>query len=110
MPPRTSDGWRSTLDVSEHLFDTGRVGYVEPKPHWEAGRQAILNDRGARKPAHTFDLPVPVVARVVWAEDGEEYIETEAAGWTGRDVYVRLPDSRHRLTSVWLDASDVKRR
>jgi hypothetical protein len=54
--------------------------------------------------------PVPVVARIVWEEDGEEYLETVAAGWSGRLVYVRMPDRRYRLKSVWLDAADVTRR
>jgi hypothetical protein len=53
---------------------------------------------------------VPVVARIVWEEDGEEYLETVAAGWSGRLVYVRMPDRRYRLKSVWLDAADVTRR
>jgi hypothetical protein len=52
---------------------------------------------------------VPVVVRIVWEQDGEEHIETEALGWTGQAVYVRLPDPRYRFTAVWLDASDVKR-
>jgi hypothetical protein len=29
-------------------------------------------------------------ARVVWAEDGEEWIDTVAFGWTGRNVHVHL--------------------
>jgi hypothetical protein len=82
---------------------------VHRLPGWSPG-QKILNDTGAREPEHTFRQPVPIKARIVWAEDGEEYIETVAAGWTGRDVYVRLPDRRYRFTSVWLDADDVKRR
>jgi hypothetical protein len=45
----------------------------------------------------------------VWADDGEQFIETVAAGWSGQNVYVRLPDRRYRLTSVWLDAADVTR-
>ena len=52
---------------------------------------------------------MPIVARIVWADDGEEHIETEALGWSNGDAYVRLPDSRWRFTAVWLDASDVKR-
>jgi hypothetical protein len=36
--------------------------------------------------------------------------ETEAAGWSGRLVYVRVPDTRYGLTSVWLGAADVTRR
>jgi hypothetical protein len=46
---------------------------------------------------------VPIIARIVWEEDGEEHIDTEAAGWSPQLVYVRLPDRRYRLTSVWLD-------
>jgi hypothetical protein len=53
---------------------------------------------------------VPIAARVVWELDGEEHIETVAAGWSGHLVYVRLPDIRYRRTSVWLDAADAKRR
>ena len=50
-----------------------------PQPSWTPG-QAILNDTGARMPEHTLDPPVPVTARIVWEDDGEEYIETEAGG------------------------------
>jgi hypothetical protein len=46
----------------------------------------------------------------VWEEDGEEHLDTVAAGWSGRYVYVRVPDRRYRLTSVWLNAADAKRR
>jgi hypothetical protein len=57
----------------------------------------------------SFKTPVPVVVRIVWENDGEEHMETEALGWTDRSVYVRLPDSRWRFTSVWLRAEDVRR-
>ena len=60
-------------------------------------------------PQHTFKTPLPAVARIEWAEDGVEQLETEALGWTGRRAYVRLPDSRWPYTSIWLDASDVRR-
>jgi hypothetical protein len=42
-------------------------------------------------------------------QDGEEHIDTIALGWTGSDVYVRMPDTRYRLNAVWLAASDVER-
>ena len=64
--------------------------------------------RGADARAH-IQTPVPVVVRIEWADDGVEQFETEALGWTDRRVYVRLPDSRWRFTSAWLDASDVTR-
>jgi hypothetical protein len=45
-------------------------------------------------PEHTFRQPVPIVARIVWEQDGEEQFETVALGWTGRNVYVRVTDPR----------------
>ena len=54
--------------------------------------QATLNDTGARRPQHTFHQPVPITARIVWEDDGEEHIETVALGWTRHNVYVRMPD------------------
>jgi hypothetical protein len=78
------------LDTSEHVFDTGGVGEpVHRQPGWSPG-QRILNDTGARQPEHTFHRPVPIVARVIWEDDGEEHLETVALGWAGRDVYVRM--------------------
>jgi hypothetical protein len=47
---------------------------------------------------------------VVWADDGAEHIDTVALGWTGREVYVRMPDRRYQFTAVWLAAADVTRR
>jgi hypothetical protein len=76
---------------------------------WSPG-QRILNDTGARMPTRRLYPPVPVTARIVWEDDGGEFIETEAAGWSGQLVYIRVPDARYRLTSVWLNAADVTRR
>jgi hypothetical protein len=53
---------------------------------WEAHRRLqasmahspgrrILNDAGAREPEHRLDPPVPVTARIVWEDDGEEHIK-----------------------------------
>jgi hypothetical protein len=47
---------------------------------------------------------------VHWADDGEEFLETVALGWTGKNVYVRMSDTRYQLRAVWLDAADVTRR
>ena len=68
-------------------------------------RQAILNALTAQMPRHTFSSPVPVVVRIVWERDGEEYIQTVALAWTGRDGYVRMPDRRYRFTACWLRAT-----
>jgi hypothetical protein len=94
------NGDDNILPSCEHLFDTGRVEYVNPPPPWEAGRQGILNALGAQVPQHTFGQPVPVVVRIVWEHDGEEHLETVALGWTGQHAYIRLPDPRYRLTAV----------
>jgi hypothetical protein len=82
---------------------------VRQQVGWSPG-QAILNDTGAREPEHTFYQPVPITARIAWADDGEEQVETVALGWAGRDVYVRMNDTRYQLRTVWLDAADVARR
>jgi hypothetical protein len=58
-----------------------------------AGHQTILNSTGPREPEHTFGQPVPI-ARVVWEDDGEEYVDTVALGWTGCNVYVRMVGPR----------------
>ncbi|MET0916527.1 MAG: hypothetical protein ABWY81_10060 [Jiangellaceae bacterium] len=81
----------------------------QPSTPWDA--QPITNDVGARVPEHTLSPPVPIVARVVWAVDGEEHIDTTLAlGWTGQAVYVRLADPRCRSNAIWLDGADVQRR
>jgi hypothetical protein len=76
---------------------------------WSAG-QVIVNAIEAKVPTHRLEPPVPISARVLWDRDGEEWIETEALGWTGGEVYVRMSDPRYRLRAVWLDAADVRRR
>jgi hypothetical protein len=83
---------------------------VEPlQVGWSPG-QKILNSTGARVPEHRLEPPVPIVARIVWEDDGEEQCETTALGWAGRDVYVRVTDPRYRFSATWLDAADVRRR
>ena len=43
---------------------------------WWAGRQRILNSRGVPGRFTTASAPVPVVVRLVWADDGEERVTT----------------------------------
>ena len=80
----------------------------QPEKPWDA--QPISNDVGARVPEHTLSPPVPIVARVVWAVDGEEHIDTVALGWTGQAVYVCIADARCRTNAICLDGADVRRR
>jgi hypothetical protein len=97
--------------LCEHLFDNAWVAAFMPAQQhgWSPG-QVIVNDTGAKEPRHRLEPPVPITARILWDRDGEEWIETVALGWTGREVYLRMSDPRYRLRAVWLDASDVRRR
>jgi hypothetical protein len=81
---------------------------VEPlQVGWSPGR-AILNDVGARQPDHRCD--VPVRARIVWADTGEEWLETTALGWSGDLVIVSTWRTGHGFNACWLRAEDVQRR
>lgn len=52
----------------------------------------------------------PVRARIVWAEDGEEWIEARATRWTRLHVFVEWRDRRLAgAIGVWLVAADVVR-
>jgi hypothetical protein len=75
---------------------------------WDS--QPITNGLQARVPEHTPSPPVPIVATIRWAVDGEEHINTEALGWTGQAVYLRRVDRRCQTDAIWLDGADVKRR
>lgn len=81
-------------------------------PGWRPGRK-IRNDQGARPPRHRLRRPVPVRARITWADTGEEvWIDTVAVGWSGRLVKVDTTPIRpdYDVLYVWLDVSDVERR
>jgi hypothetical protein len=103
-------GRRSQPETLEHQ------AWTRPRPTIATGVDGPVNrpgdpeSTGAREPEHTFRNPVPIVARIVWADDGAEHVDTVALGWTGREVYVRLPDRRYQFTAVWLAAADVTRR
>ncbi|MGH3117457.1 MAG: hypothetical protein ACRDQ2_10190 [Gaiellales bacterium] len=54
--------------------------------------------------------PIPVRARVVWAGDGEEWVDGTARRWTANAVFVGLSDERLRAIGVWLRPEDLRRR
>jgi hypothetical protein len=80
----------------------------QPSTPWDS--QEITNGLEVREPDHTLSPPVPIVATIRWAVDGEEHIDTEAVGWTGQAVYVRVADPRCRTNAIWLDGADVQPR
>lgn len=54
--------------------------------------------------------PIPVTVRIVWARDGEEYLQGQATRWDAEHVYVRISDDRCQSNGVWLKPIDVYRR
>ncbi len=59
---------------------------------------------------HDVAHPIPVTARIVWEDAGEEHVDTVAVEWTPELVRVWLDDRRWMLKAVWLPAQDVRRR
>ena len=65
----------------------------------------------SHRPEHSLWPHVPILARVVWADTGEEeWLESEAMGWTGDLVYVNMWHTRYSANACWLRAADVRRR
>lgn len=59
--------------------------------------------------------PVPVRARLVWQQSGEQHIDTHATAWRRARgevpmVLVVVDDPRSVVRGVWLPAHDVQRR
>jgi hypothetical protein len=40
----------------------------------------------------------------------EQWLETEAMGWTGDLVYINMWHTKYAANACWLHAADVKRR
>jgi hypothetical protein len=71
-----------------------------------------MNESWPRDAATTPDRRrIPVVARVVWRDVGEELVEGYAMRWTGGSVFVtpRGVRCRNGTLGVWLGAIDVCR-
>lgn len=78
-----------------------------PPPSW-ATWQRIVNDTGVRDAPRRN--PIPVLARVVWASDGEEHLPGQAIAWTRSEVLVELRDPRCATVGAWLPSTDIRRR
>jgi hypothetical protein len=48
--------------------------------------------------------------RVVWAVDGEQWMQGRASRWTTRHVFVELADARLATLGVWVTPAEVRRR
>jgi len=53
---------------------------------------------------------IDVTARVVFAEDGEQWLPGRAERWTRQHVCVYISDRRLQVPYVWLAPADVRRR
>jgi hypothetical protein len=53
---------------------------------------------------------IPISARIVSGDTGEEFIDTVALGWSGDLVYVDMAGTGYGLNAYWRRADDVKRR
>lgn len=79
------------------------VHFTGGAPKW----QSILNALTARdKPARA---KIPVRARLVWEQDGEEWKAGNALRLDsdGPAIFVELQDKRCKFTGVWLNPNDV---
>jgi hypothetical protein len=76
---------------------------------WSPGSEDPQRHRHPQARAH-LSQPVPITARVLWADDGEEHLDTVALGWTGGTCTCGCRTGGTGFTSVWLDAADATRR
>lgn len=55
---------------------------------------------------------IPVWVRVVWEDDGEEWVSGKAARWDRQHVFVWFADPGHRalVAGIWVLPPDVRRR
>lgn len=53
--------------------------------------------------------PIPITARIVWGEDGEQPVDGVAVKWTRDLVLVEVRDPRCATIGPWLHVTDVKR-
>lgn len=53
---------------------------------------------------------VPVRARIVWEQDGEQWVGGHALrlDMEGNAIFVEFIDRRHRFTGAWLAPDDVE--
>jgi hypothetical protein len=79
-------------------------------PTWR-DHQRVLNQSWPPGPRWIPDRPrIPVWVRVVWADDGEQWMHGHASRWTSRHVFVEVGDARLATLGVWVTPVEVRRR
>lgn len=82
--------------------------------------QTVLNESWPQRDSkgfHARDIPhqpvekhLKVTVRLVFATDGETFLDGRATRWTRSHVFVELADPRLAVMFVWVLARDVRRR
>lgn len=68
--------------------------------------QRVLNGGPARRLPDR--RPIPVRARIVWENDGEEWVDGDALRLDpGVAIFVQFADPRCKFTGIWLSPDDV---
>lgn len=73
--------------------------------------QTATNQKWPANAREIRDQPqaIAVTARIVWADDGEEWVDGRAIRWTRHHVLVAIDDPRCQTIGFWLAPQDVKR-
>jgi hypothetical protein len=50
------------------------------------------------------------LGRIVWADDGEQWVHGHGSRWTSRHVFVEVGDPRLATLGVWVTPAEVRRR
>lgn len=96
------------------LMSQHRDGSDRPNPHslWQAvtNRSWPPGDIARTLRDAPADQQIDVIARIVFADDGEQHLPGLATRWTRQHVCVSISDPRLQVQFVWLNPADVRRR
>jgi hypothetical protein len=67
---------------------------------WPPGSRWILDQRRR----------IAVWVRIVWADDGKQWVHGHGSRWTSRHVFVEVGDPRLATVGVWVTPAEVRRR
>lgn len=88
------------------------MGGLYDAPGWQLG-QPVMNQHWPSDPLNVTRHPrsgYPVRVRVVWRDDGVEWLEGRAVRWDAGHVYVEIShEPRLDVTGAWVKPEDVYR-